>query len=41
MAAATPYFFVTRIALLKYRLQIPGFELPKAVRLAQQEFDDS
>ena len=32
--------FVTRIALLKYRLQIPGFELPEVVRLAQQEFDD-
>jgi len=32
--------FVTRIALLKYRLQLPGFELPEAVRLAQQEFDN-
>jgi multidrug resistance protein MdtO len=32
-------FFVTRIALLKYRLQLPGFELPEAVRLAQQELD--
>ena len=32
--------FVTRIALLKYRLQLPGFELPEAVRVAQQEFDD-
>jgi multidrug resistance protein MdtO len=32
--------FVTRVALLKYRLQLPGFELPEAVRVAQQEFDD-
>jgi len=32
--------FVTRIALLKYRLQLPGFELPEPVRLAQQEFDN-
>jgi multidrug resistance protein MdtO len=32
--------FVTRIALLKYRLQLPGFELPEAVAMAQQEFDD-
>ncbi len=32
--------FVTRIALLKYRLQLPGFELPDSARVAQQEFDD-
>ena len=32
--------FVIRIALLKYRLQLPGFELPEAVRVAQREFDD-
>jgi len=32
--------FVTRIALLKYRLQLTGFELPEAVRLAQQGFDN-
>jgi multidrug resistance protein MdtO len=32
--------FLTRIALLKYRLQLPGFELPPAVRVGQQEFDD-
>ena len=32
--------FVTRTALLKYRLQLPGFELPEAVRVAQQEFDN-
>ena len=32
--------FVIRIALLNYRLQRPGFELPQAVRLAQERFDD-
>ena len=32
--------FVTRVALLKYRLQIRGFELPEPVRMAQQEFDE-
>jgi multidrug resistance protein MdtO len=32
--------FVTRIALVKYRLQLPGFELPEAARVAQQEFDN-
>jgi multidrug resistance protein MdtO len=32
--------FVTRIALLKYRLQLPGFELPEPARVAQKEFDD-
>jgi multidrug resistance protein MdtO len=32
--------FVTRIALVKYRLQLPGFELPEPARVAQQEFDD-
>jgi multidrug resistance protein MdtO len=31
--------FVTQIVLLKYRLQLPGFELPKAVLVAQQGFD--
>jgi multidrug resistance protein MdtO len=31
--------FMTRIALLKYRLQVPGFALPEAVRVAQLEFD--
>jgi multidrug resistance protein MdtO len=33
-------FFVTRIALLKYRLELPGFELPAEVEAAQGEFDD-
>jgi multidrug resistance protein MdtO len=32
--------FLTRNALLKQRLQLPGFELPESVRMAQQEFDD-
>jgi multidrug resistance protein MdtO len=32
--------FMTRIALLKYRVQVPGFELPEPVREAQQEFDN-
>jgi multidrug resistance protein MdtO len=32
--------FLTRIALWKYRVQLPGFELPNPVVTAQQEFDD-
>ncbi len=32
--------FLTRISLLKYRLQLPGFELPESLRLAQREFDE-
>src|SRR6202051_1771399 len=32
--------FLTRIALWKYRVQLPGFELPNPVATAQQEFDD-
>jgi multidrug resistance protein MdtO len=32
--------FLTRNALLMQRLQLPGFELPESVRMAQQEFDD-
>jgi multidrug resistance protein MdtO len=32
--------FITRIALLKYRLQLPGFALPAPVQTAQVEFDD-
>jgi len=31
--------FLTRIALWKYRTQMPGFELPKALLSAQEEFD--
>jgi multidrug resistance protein MdtO len=33
-------FFVLRNTLIKYRLQLPGFELPETVRQAQQEFDE-
>ena len=33
--------FVSCVTLLKYRLQLPGFELPEPVRLSQQEFDES
>ena len=32
--------FVTRIVLWRYRAQLPGFELPKPLAIAQQEFDD-
>ncbi|HWO37202.1 MAG TPA: FUSC family protein [Candidatus Acidoferrum sp.] len=32
--------FLTRIALWKYRVQLPGFQLPPTVRVAQQEFDE-
>ena len=31
--------FLTRMALLKYRLQLPKFKLPEEVFAAQQEFD--
>ena len=31
--------FLMRIAVWKYRVQLPGFELPEPVRVAQQEFD--
>ncbi len=31
--------FLTRIALLKYRLHLPGFELPAPIQAAEQEFD--
>ncbi len=31
--------FITRIALLKYRLRLAGFELPESVLLAQGAFD--
>jgi multidrug resistance protein MdtO len=33
--------FVVRIALLKYRLRIPGFELPLPLQAAQRTFDAS
>jgi multidrug resistance protein MdtO len=32
--------FLMRNASVKYRLQLPGFELPEAVRLSQQAYDD-
>jgi multidrug resistance protein MdtO len=32
---------VTRAALVKYRYDLPGFELPDELRAAQQEFDES
>ena len=32
--------FVMRIASLKYRFQVPGFELPEPIRLAQRAYDD-
>jgi multidrug resistance protein MdtO len=32
--------FLMRIASLKYRLHLPGFELPEAVRISQQEYDE-
>jgi multidrug resistance protein MdtO len=32
--------FVMRIASWKYRLNLPGFELPEAVRVSQQKYDD-
>ena len=31
--------FVMRIALLKYRLRLPGFELPESVRLLHEAYD--
>src|SRR5262249_20815583 len=33
--------FLTRVALLKYRLSLAGFELPAPIRAAQAVFDDS
>jgi hypothetical protein len=33
--------FLMRAASLKYRLQAPGFELPKTVRLWQEAYDDA
>jgi multidrug resistance protein MdtO len=32
--------FLTRITLYKYRLQLPGFELPQAIRATQLECDN-
>jgi multidrug resistance protein MdtO len=33
--------FMLRIAWLKYRLRLPGFELPESLRLLQQAYDES
>ena len=33
--------FLTRVALLKYRMSLAGFELPASIRAAQVTFDDS
>ena len=32
--------FLTRVTLLKYRLNLPGFELPPTIASSQQKFDD-
>jgi len=32
--------FITRIVLWRYRMGLPGFELPKAIQPAQQKFDN-
>jgi multidrug resistance protein MdtO len=32
--------FITQIALSKYRMRLPGFELPERIWQAQHEFDD-
>jgi multidrug resistance protein MdtO len=32
--------FLMRVASMKYRLQLPGFELPEAVRVYQREYDE-
>jgi multidrug resistance protein MdtO len=32
--------FITRITLWKYRMRLPGFELPETTWQAQREFDD-
>jgi multidrug resistance protein MdtO len=32
--------FIARITLWKYRMRLPGFQLPETIWLAQREFDD-
>ena len=32
--------FISSVTLVKYRLQLHGFELPEPVRLAQQQFEE-
>jgi multidrug resistance protein MdtO len=34
-------FFIMRVALWRYRVRIPGFDLPAPVATAQQEFDEA
>lgn len=33
--------YVTRVASLRYRLQLPGFELPQSIAVAQRKFDNN
>lgn len=33
--------FITGVSLLKYRLQLPGFELPERIRIAEREFGEA
>jgi len=33
--------FISCVALAKYRLRFPGFELPEPVRRAENEFEES
>lgn len=33
--------FITRIALWKYRVRLPGFELPEPLQQAQEQFDEN
>jgi len=33
--------FITRVVLWKYRVRLPGFELPEAIQSAQVEFDNN
>jgi len=33
--------FISCVALVKYRLRFPGFELPEPVRRAENEFEES
>ncbi|HUN85612.1 MAG TPA: hypothetical protein VMU48_14625, partial [Terracidiphilus sp.] len=32
--------FITRVVLWRYRVGLPGFELPEAIQPAQREFDN-
>jgi multidrug resistance protein MdtO len=32
--------FITRLVLWKYRVRLPGFELPEEIQSAQEEFDN-